>query len=186
MDIKLLICRQHMRITPFNVCVIALAASTSFITLHAEDASADASAERMALLEARLVQLEARLADTEQETKEVKVLAASGAAGASNASILGNVATFDILASSAWRNLRWTQEAQWTDIKRGITEEQVIEFLGAPPRSVKSLKPRVDKVAYYETSLRDTVNSLSGKISYQDGKVIAFQKPNFQSVKQAQ
>jgi hypothetical protein len=181
MALEVLLLRKYMRINLFYVCAVVVAASTSFTTLHAE--SADASAERMARLEARLVQLEARLAETEQETKEVKVLAASGTAGVSNASILGNAATYDILANSAWRNLRWTQEEQWTNIKRGMTEEQVIEFLGAPPRSVKSLKPRVDKVAYYETSLRDTVNSLRGEISYRKGKVIAFEKPNFQFVK---
>lgn len=172
-----------MRINLFNVCAVALAASTSLVTLHAD--SADANAERMARLEARLIQLEARLAETEQETKEVKVLAASGAGSINNSSILGNAATFDILANSAWRNLRWTQEEQWADIKRGISEEKVIELLGSPPRSVKSLKPRIDKVAYYETSMRDSVNSLRGKISYKDGKVIAIQKPNFQSLKQA-
>ena len=174
---------EYMRINLFNVCVVALGASTSFVTLHAD--SADASAERMARLEARLVQLEARLAETEQETKEVKVLAASGNIGASNSSILGNAATFNILANSAWRNLRWTQEEQWVGIKRGLTEEQVVVLLGRPPRSVKSLKPRVDKVAYYETSLRDSVNSLRGKISYRDEVVVAIQKPNFSSLKQA-
>lgn len=172
-----------MRINLFNVCAVALAASTSFITLHAADA--DANAERMARLEARLIQLETRLAETEQETKEVKVLAASGAGSVNNSSILGNAATFDILANSAWRNLRWTQEEQWADIKRGISEEKVIELLGSPPRSVKSLKPRIDKVAFYETSMRDSANSLRGKISYKNGKVIAVQKPNFQSLKQA-
>jgi len=61
----------------------------------------------------------------------------------------------------------------------------VIELLGSPPRSVKSLKPRVDKVIYYETSIRDSSNSLRGKISFKDGIVIAVQKPNFKSLKLA-
>jgi len=54
-----------------------------------------------------------------------------------------------------------------------------------PPRSLDSLKPRVDKVFWYETSLRDRTNALKGKISFKDGKVVAIKKPNFQAVKQA-
>ena len=172
-----------MRINLFNVSV--LAASAVAVVLPLQSAFADADAARIARLEQRLLELEQRLADTEQETKEVKVLAASSSAGASNASILGNAATFDILAGSAWRNLRWTQEEQWLDVRPGITEETVIELLGSPPRSVKSLKPRVDKVIYYETSIRDSSNSLRGKISFKDGIVIAVQKPNFKSLKLA-
>ncbi len=159
-----------------------LVASTSFASLHAAQPSSDA--ERIARLEARLADLEARLADNEQETKEVKVLAANGAGAAGNSSsILGNAATIDILANSAWRNLRWTQEEQWVGVRKGVSEEKVIELLGAPPRTVKSLKPRVDLVYYYETSLRDHANALKGKISFKDGKVTAVSKPNFQALK---
>jgi hypothetical protein len=163
--------------------MFAFAITASLMPLHAQ--ATDANADRIARLEARLIELESRLADTEQETKEVKVLAASGNVGASNASILGNTATFDILAGSAWRNLRWTQEEQWDGVRRGVSEATVIELLGNPPRSVKSVKPRVDKVSYYETSIRDRANSLRGKVSYRDGMVIAVQKPNFKSLKQA-
>ena len=147
---------------------------------------ADADAERIARLEKRLMELEARLVDQEQETKEVKVMAASGAANAGQSgSFTGNPLALDIMAGSAWRNLRWTQEEQWAGIRKGISEEQVIESLGVPPRSLDSLKPRVDKVFWYETSLRDRTNALKGKISFKDGKVVAIKKPNFQAVKQA-
>lgn len=150
-------------------------------------AFADADAERLARLEKRLMELEARLAEQEQETKEVKVMAASGAATGAQASgtFTGNPLALDIMASSAWRNLRWTQEEQWAGIRKGISEEKVIELLGSPPRSLDSLKPRVDKVFWYETSLRDRSNTLRGKISFKDGRVTAIQKPNFQAVKQA-
>jgi outer membrane protein assembly factor BamE (lipoprotein component of BamABCDE complex) len=171
-----------MGIKKFNACLVVLIASASFASLQGAQSGADA--DRIARLEARLAELEARLSDNEQETKEVKVLAAnSGAGTANNASILGNAASFDILANSAWRNLRWTQEEQWAGIRKGITEEQVIELLGSPPRTVKSMKPRVDLVFYYETSIRDRSNALKGKISFKNGKVIAIQKPNFQTSK---
>jgi hypothetical protein len=169
----------------FSSLCAAAAIATSMLfplSVNAEDVSAD----RIARLEARLLELESRLANTEQETKEVKVLAASNSAGVSNSAILNNTATLDILAGSAWRNLRWTQPEQWTEVRRGISEEKVIELLGSPPRSVKSAKPRVDKVAYYETSIRDRSNTLRGKVSYRGGKVIAVQKPDFKARKQAQ
>jgi hypothetical protein len=161
-----------------------------FLPAVSADSSAGSDAERIARLEQRLAELEARLDDQEQETKEVKVLAASSAAtgGASADSggvFSGNPLALDIMANSAWRNLRWTQEEQWAGIRKGVSEEQVVELLGYPPRSVKSLKPRVDLVYWYETSLRDRNNALKGKISFKDGEVIAVQKPNFAAVKQA-
>lgn len=172
-----------MRISFLNVSVLALTAVA--VVMPTQSTFADAEADRIARLEQRLLELEQRLADTEQETKEVKVLASSSAAtGGNNASILSNAATFDILAGSAWRNLRWTQEEQWAGIKRGVTEEKVIELLGYPPRSLDSLKPRVDKVYWYETSLRDQSSGMSGKISFKKGRVVAVERPDF-SVKPA-
>lgn len=150
--------------------------------LEAKDAS-EAQAGDAAMAK-RIAELEARLAEQEQETKEVKVLATSGS-GSENG-ILGNAATFDILANSAWRNLRWTQEEQWDGVQKGITQEKVVELLGAPPRTVKSLKPRVDEVYFYETSIRDHINSLNGRISFKKGKVISFTKPDFSSLKKGQ
>ena len=148
---------------------------------------ADADAERMARLEQRLLELEQRLESQEEETKEVKVLAASSAAsgGQAGRTFSGNPLSLDIMAGSAWRNLRWTQEEQWEGIRKGISEERVIELLGSPPRSLDSLKPRIDKVFWYETSLRDRSSALRGKISFKDEKVYSFKQPNFQAVKQA-
>ena len=90
-----------MRITLPNACAVALVATVLFTPIYAT--AADASADRMAQLEARLiamearlaaaekgpqpasnvsearmVELETRLAEAEQETKEVKALAATG------------------------------------------------------------------------------------------------------------
>jgi hypothetical protein len=180
-----------MRISLLNVSVLSAFAVITILPMQSTfgDVSSSAEAERMARLEQRLLELEQRLADTEQETKEVKVLASSSAAAASaasaggnNSSILGNAATFDILAGSAWRNLRWTQEEQWEGIQRGVTEERVIELLGYPPRSIDSLKPRIDKVYWYETSLRDRSSEVRGKVSFKKGKVVSYEKPNFSAV----
>ena len=190
-----------MRITLSNTYAVALLAPVLFAPLCAADSSL--ATDRLAQLEARLIamearlgaaeqvqlapsnvseariaELESRLADAEQETKEVKALAATGG-NVPSSSILGNSAAFDIMANSAWRNLRWTQPEQWETIRPGVSVETVIEALGAPPRSVKSVKPRVDKVFYYETSIRDDGNSLRGKISFRAGQVLTVQKPNF-------
>ncbi len=197
----------YMRIDLSNACAVALVATVLFTPIYAT--AADASAERMAQLEARLiamearlaaaekgpqaasvsearmVELETRLAEAEQETKQVKALAATGG-NVSQASILGNAATFDILANSAWRNLRWTQAEQWQAVRPGASLAAVVEALGHPPRSVDSLKPRVDEVFYYETSIRDDGNSLRGKVSFRKGQVLTVQKPNFKANKAAQ
>ncbi|MFO8027577.1 MAG: hypothetical protein R6U56_07925 [Opitutales bacterium] len=151
------------------------------------DADADADAERMARMEKRLAELEERLESQEEESKEAKALADSRAAeGArSNGEFTGNPLALDIMANSAWRNLRWTREEQWAEVRKGVSKEKVIELLGSPPRSLDSLKPRVDEVFWYETSLRDRSSALKGKISFKDGKVIAVKKPDFQAVKQA-
>lgn len=143
--------------------------------------AAEGEAARIAQLEQRLLELEARLADQEQATKEVKVLAASGAAtaGRISSAITANPLALDIMANSAWRNLRWTREGQWDGIRKGITEEKVVELLGKAPRSVKSLKPRVDKVLYYETSIGDRSSAMRGKISLREGLVVAVSKPTF-------
>lgn len=148
---------------------------------------AQSDAERLARMEARLLELEQRLAETEQETKEVKVMAASGVAQGQRgeSAYSGNPRALDIMAGSAWRNLRWTQEEQWAAIQRGTTEERVVELLGSPPRTVRSMKPRVDEVYFYETNLRDRLNTLRGRISFKDGIVVAIDKPNFQAVRQA-
>ncbi|WP_269525575.1 hypothetical protein [Coraliomargarita parva] len=174
-----------MRINFRNGCAVAMLAGTLFTHSFAEQVTVDA--ERLAKLEARLAELEARLADQEQETKEVKVLATAGnAAGTTSGNVLSNAVTFDILANSAWRNLRWTQAEQWEGIRKGVSQERVIELLGEPPRSIKSLKPRVDEVYYYETSIRDRANALRGRISFKDGVVIAVTPPDFKLVKSAQ
>jgi len=173
-----------MRISPLNVSVLAVSFAVLAMPFQSSFAEAStAEAERIARLEQRLLELEQRLAENEQDTKEVKVLASNSAANAAasggNASILGNAATFDILAGSAWRNLRWTQEEQWEGVKRGVTEEKVIDSLGSPPRTVKSLKPRVDLVYFYETGIRDKSSQLKGKVSFKDGRVVAVEKPKF-------
>jgi len=166
-----------MRIISLNTYAVALLVPVLFAPLCAADA--DAATDRLAQMEARLIAMEARLAEAEQETKEVKTLAATGG-NVPSSSILGRGAAFDIMANSAWRKLRWTQPEQWETVRPGVSEETVIDALGRPPRSVKSLKPRVDKVFYYETSIRDKSNSLRGQISFYKGQVKTIQKPNFQ------
>ena len=196
-----------MCIKLLKICAVALLAPVLFAPLCAADA--DAGTDRMAQLEARLIamearlaaaeqvqpaasnvseariaELESRLAEAEQETREVKALAATGG-NIPSSSILGRGATFDIMANSAWRKLRWTQPEQWETVRPGASVDAVIDALGKPPRSVKSLKPRVDEVFFYETSLGDRSSSLRGKVSFRKGRVVTVQKPNFQQQAQA-
>lgn len=79
----------------------------------------------------------------------------------------------------AWRKYRWTDSAQWSQIKKGISKAAVVDALGNPPRWVKSMKPRVDMVYFYEMGGRFTVSKLKGQVSFKDDMVVAFQKPDF-------
>ncbi|NCG08854.1 MAG: hypothetical protein GWO81_04720 [Verrucomicrobia bacterium] len=168
-----------MRINPINTVLLL----TPFVLLCSAMRADDTPSlqARISNLEARLVALEERLATNEQATEAAQIMAVSNGAGLTGGNSLANSAALDIMANSAWRNLRWTRPVQWQGVVPGISEEKVIEFLGKPPRSVKSLKPRVDYVFYYETSLGDQNNALSGRISFRDGMVIAVRKPNFQA-----
>ena len=94
-----------------------------------------------------------------------------------------STSTLDVLSGSAWRDLRWTRPEQWDGIKKGLKAEQVVELLGYPPRSLDSLKPRIDKVYWYETSIRDRSSHMRGKISFRKGRVVSFEKPDFDRMK---
>ena len=159
-----------------------LAAAVALLAVPFVSANTQTEADmaaKIAQLEKRLADMEARLSDTEQETKEVKVLATNVGSSASAGSGILNSSALDILSNRAWRNLRWTQEEQWEGIEKGVSIDTVVEQLGYPPRTVKSLKPRVDLVYFYETSLRDSVNGVRGKIAFKDGVVTTVTKPDF-------
>ena len=132
-------------------------------------------AAQIAALEKRLAQLESRLSVNEKKTKEAKVLATNTSAANRAA---GSNATLNILANNAWRNLRWTEADQWKTVVNGASIAQVEDALGKPPRTVKSLKPQIDLVYFYETSIGQK-DGLYGKVDFRKGKVIAVTKPDF-------
>ncbi|MGB2091831.1 MAG: hypothetical protein ACPH2J_08045 [Akkermansiaceae bacterium] len=153
-------------------CLLAAAvAALSMPSLSA--ASEEEMAAQIAALEKRLAQLESRLSVNEMKTKEAKVLATN----TSNAAA-GNNATLNILSNSAWRNLRWTDADQWKTVVNGASIAHVEDALGKPPRTVKSLKPQIDLVYFYETSIGQK-DGLYGKIAFRKGKVIAVTQPDF-------
>lgn len=158
----------------FPVKSLLTAAAVLVCSSAGHAASEEEMAAQIAALEKRLAQLESRLSVNEQKTKEAKVLASSSAAGSGAA----GRGALGVLSNSAWRNFRWTEAKQWETVVNGASIEQVEDALGKPPRTVKSLKPRVDLVYYYETSIGDK-HGLGGKVSFWKGKVIAVTKPDF-------
>lgn len=167
-----------MRISPFNTALsiplICLISSTALV------GNPSALEVRITELESRLSALESRLVTNEKATHSAQMMAAGARQDDLSGSSYDRTA-LDIMANSAWRNLRWTRSQQWSGVKSGASEAKVIELLGKPPRSVKSLKPRIDKVFYYETSLGDQSSALSGTISFRDGIVVSVRPPNFQA-----
>lgn len=171
--------------------------------LFAEASIADTQQERIAILEARLTELELRLSeaekqknddsnDTETRIEEFQVRLAASEQRAQAAEQLAaesrvlaekaekiNARSEASAKTNANNKLLWMQEKQWNAIKPGVSMEKVIELLGPPPRSLDSLKPRVDQVFYYQTSLRASSDLLTGKISFRKDKVHTVEKPNF-------
>ncbi len=187
------------RHTVFPVCMIAFATS-----LSAETNVLDAQGGRIAALEDRMAKLEARLAEAEKlsnqslhdaktriEMLEAQFAKANHTAKVAEQTVMkkppaegylveqSNAAT-QVSAALIDDKLLWTNEKRWSEIKPGVTMEKVIELLGTPPRSLDSLKPRVDKVFFYETNPKLSSYSLNGKISFRKGKVLAVEKPNFE------
>lgn len=174
---------MHLRAKIFQlsaVAIVALGATCGAIAEDSED-------EKMERLEARIEALEARLAENEKEDAEQaekieerarRELSREERARRQLAE--DDSVAFDILAGSAWRKLRWTREEQWSEIRNGLSKEEVTEALGRPPRTVQSMKPRVDRVFYYETSIGGSAkDAMSGKVSFYKGKVVSFNKPDF-------
>jgi len=93
-----------------------------------------------------------------------------------------NPVAMDIMAKTAWRDLRWTDEGLWKQIRHGMTSNEVVALLGSPPRSVKSMKPKIDLVYFYEASLLDRQSMVKGRVSFKDNAVVDFLAPDFHSV----
>jgi len=132
------------------------------------------SKQEVERLQKRLATLEARLAALEKKPR-------TGSASGMGASAVNPVA-MDIMAKTAWRDLRWTDEGQWKQIRHGMTSNEVVALLGSPPRSVKSMKPKIDLVYFYEASLLDRQSMVKGRVSFKDNAVVDFLAPDFHSV----
>lgn len=132
------------------------------------------SDENLRTLEQRLVKIEARLTALEKKSFQET-------SGNRNSTDI-NPTAMGILTKSAWRDLRWTEQKQWESLRNGMSTQEVVELLGRPPRSVKTLKPKIDLVYFYETSLLDSSSKINGKVSFKNGIVVDFLIPNFQTV----
>jgi hypothetical protein len=150
-----------------NIYLPAICAFFAGSLLGQSEESTDALKKRLATMEARLAALEKRPSPT-------------ASANSRGSSI--NPAAMDILTKSAWRDLRWTEQKQWDNLRHGMSIQEVVELLGRPPRSVKSLKPKIDLVYFYEASLLDSSSTIKGKVSFKNGVVVDFLTPDFQSV----
>lgn len=130
--------------------------------------------ERMAALEARVTALEGRLADTEAESAQVKERVEAAEAEKDSWVSMENLNPF---VRHAWVNEAWTRPESWESVTKGKSPEEVEGILGQPTRSLRSLKPQVDLVYYYEGNIQG--NKIRGKISFRDGSAISVDKPTF-------
>lgn len=174
------------------VCMICF---TSLLSAEIDDRAE--SGDRIAILEARLAELEDRLNEAEESKKgdslhaedritELELRLADAEKRAESAERLAvestskkRKAVSDRIRSHSNQEPIWKREERWDEIKPGVSMETVVKLLGQPRRSLDSLKPRVGKVFYYQSSLQVSADSLRGKISFRDDKVLTVKKPDF-------
>ncbi|CAI8274382.1 MAG: Uncharacterised protein [Puniceicoccaceae bacterium MED-G32] len=143
----------------------------------AQPASSDSVAELVNAvneLKIRIANCEARLAQYER-VESIPIPRTPDSSG--------QIAGMHLAKENAWRKYRWTDPAQWAQITKGISQSEVIDALGNPPRWIQSMKPRVDMVYFYEIGGRFTGSkkgfNLKGQVSFKDNLVVAFKKPDF-------
>ena len=130
--------------------------------------------ERVMDLEARIVALEARLGDAEAEAAAALERADKMEEEKKSWVSMDNMNPF---VRHAWVNEAWTREESWAAIREGLSPDEVVAILGEPTRTVRSLKPMVDLVYFYEGSIQG--NKIRGRISFRDDATIHFKKPTF-------
>ncbi|MGC9449798.1 MAG: hypothetical protein ACP5I4_00005 [Oceanipulchritudo sp.] len=151
---------------------VVLVSSSLFISAFAH---AQTMEERVGDLEARVSALEARLADAEAESAQVKERVE---AAEQEKESWVSVDKLNPFVRHAWVNEAWTRPEPWQSVKNGLSPEEVVNILGEPTRTVRSLKPKVDLVYFYEGNIQG--NRIRGKVSFRDGSVVSFQKPDFE------
>jgi hypothetical protein len=154
----------------FNRVVLV---SFSLFTLAC--AHAQTMEERVADLEARLATLEARLSDAEAESAEVKERVKAAEVEKDDRLSLDSLNPF---VRHAWVNEAWTRPEPWKSVKEGQTPDEVEKILGEPTRTVRSLKPKVDLVYFYEGNIQG--HKIRGKVSFRKDVVVSLKVPTFE------
>lgn len=129
----------------------------------------------MADLESRVAALEARLADAVAESAEVKERVEAAEAEKDEWMSFDNLNPF---VRHAWVNEAWTRPEPWQSVKSGQTPDEVEKILGEPTRTVRSLKPKVDLVYFYEGNIQG--HKIRGKVSFRKGVVVSVKVPTFE------
>lgn len=193
-----------MQSTLFKKYVFVASMAVPLAVIFADNTQTDK--DRIACLEARLLKLEARLSEIEENAallvsdpsaKPIDESEARLACIEKEADLLRqqsakkNVFTTDnsrpipadlpgkVLEDNTVHHPKWMKAELWVEIQPEMSMEQVIERLGPPSRTLQSLKPLVDEVFYYQFGLRKSTDFLQGKISFRKDKVISVEKPDF-------
>ena len=154
----------------FNRVVLVSLSLFTLLSAHAQTVE-----ERMADLEARVAALEARLSDAEAESAQVKERVEAAEAEKDDWISFDNLNPF---VRHAWVNEAWTRPEPWQGVKNGQTPEEVEKILGQPTRTVRSLKPKVDLVYFYEGNIQG--HKIRGKVSFRKDSVVSVNVPTFE------
>jgi hypothetical protein len=126
-------------------------------TAQTRDSRVDDLTKEVAQLKRRIADQDARIAELERAVKSLQLAAAP------------------LPAPIPSETPAWHRPSNWTQIKKGMSEAQVVEILG-PPTSVDS---SIDKRILLYTPDSSSTSTLQGSVTLVDDRVIAMTPPAF-------
>lgn len=167
-------------LTFFRLFCVGLVVPAGTSSLFAEDPSLSevlvelrALREEVAALTARVDELEA----TRQATHQVGSV--SSEIEPEEPNFLDRLTDQLARRQEANGDAPWLMPASWDALKKGMSSEEVIALLGDPTYDEPSLNRRVDRVFTYRGKNFSTGKRVTGKVRFENDKVVNFELPEF-------
>ena len=147
----------------------------------AETATHEAILAELKKLNANLERLEQRLDDIDQrvdavETVNAATIASAQTAGPPNPTLIDRMVEA-VQAREESIRYPWMDTEIWSQVKKGMSEEEVGDILGEPTLDDPSLYKRIDKVHTYRGRRPMTGELVLGKVKYYRSKVVSIETP---------
>ncbi len=161
----------------FTLIIVCLFA----VFADAETATNEAILAELRKLNANLEHLEQRLDDIDQRVDAVEsvsaaTIASAQTAGPPNPSLIDRMVEA-VQAREESIRYPWMDTEIWSKVKKGMSEEEVVDILGEPTLEDPSLYKRIDKVHTYRGRRPMTGELVFGKVKFYRNKVVSIETP---------